>query len=197
MDFYTRAAELNYSLKECSLEIIDNSKIFNINVDDGIKKIIKILGILEKKRRYLYLIGNGGSAGVVSHSANDFINMCNVKAITFHDISVLTCLTNDYGYENAYKIALSKFINEGDVLVAVSSSGRSKNIINAVKEFKLKNPKNIVITLTGFKKSNPLKKLGNFNFWINSNSYGIVEIAHQFILHNISDQLCFKKDDNL
>ena len=158
------------------------------------KTIENIINSLSKlKKNNLFIIGNGGSAGVASHASNDFINMCSLKSITFHDISILTCLTNDYGYDQAYKILIDKFCEYGDIMISISSSGNSKNIINASKQFKEKFPSNLLITLSGFDKSNSLSAIGDFNFWVNSKSYGIVEIAHQFILHNISDRLCLKK----
>ena len=77
-----------------------------------------------------------------------------------------------------------------DILIAISRSGQSKNIIAAVETAKSND--STVITLSGFKSDNRLRTTGDINFWSNSDDYGIVEIAHQFILQNIADRLITK-----
>lgn len=188
-DLISRSIEFNNALINTS---VTNHKSDSILLNDAIKESLNFIQSTISTKSNLYIIGNGGSAGIASHAANDFINMCDIKAITFHDISVLTCLTNDYGYENAFKILLEKFSKKNDVLISISSSGNSPNILNATKFFK-KNHNAKVITLSGFNKSNKLRGLGDINFWIDSHSYGIVEIAHQFILHNFADQIYNQK----
>lgn len=134
----------------------------------------------------LYLIGNGGSAGVASHAATDFFNAAKIMAHTLNDVAQLTCLANDHGYEHAYARMLAQATRPGDLLIAISSSGNSMNIRNAaacVRELGAE-----VITLTGFADDNPLRGMGDLNFWLDSRDYGLVEIGHQFILHNISDR---------
>ena len=94
--------------------------------------------------------------------------------------SLITCITNDFGYENAYSRVLSNVIKPQDILIAISSSGKSINIYNAAKVAKEQG--STVITFTGFNRDNQLKALGDFNFWLDSNDYGFVEVGHQFIL---------------
>ena len=151
--------------------------------------MIKIIKKLIKENNNLFIIGNGGSSGIASHAANDFINMCGLKCQTFHDISVLTCMTNDYGYDVTYQKLLENFLNKNDCLIAISSSGNSLNIINATEKFREINPQGRIITLSGFSNDNQLKCKGDINFWVDSKSYGIVEIAHQFILHFFADKV--------
>ena len=181
---------LNELFNSISTTITSASNKNLLYFDISIKQIIHHLKILQESNKSLYIVGNGGSAGIASHAANDFINMCNIKAETFHDISVLTCLTNDYGYSNAFSKLLECHSDSGDILFAISSSGNSDNIINAVNSFKAKNSNNIVVTLSGFSENNKLRKLGDINFYNKSESYGIVEISHQFILHFIADKYC-------
>jgi D-sedoheptulose 7-phosphate isomerase len=134
----------------------------------------------------LYIIGNGGSAAIASHAATDFFNVAKIKATTLHETSLLTCLANDYGYENIFSRVLEQSLRVGDILVAISSSGNSLNIRNAVNCAVHKNI--YVVTLTGFKFGNPLMKMGNLNIWLNTQDYGMAEVGHQFILHNIADR---------
>ena len=136
-------------------------------------------------------MGNGGSAAVASHALVDFINVAKIHTQVLHESSLITCMANDYGYENAYSRVLSTFMKSGDILIAISSSGKSVNICNAAKEAKKVGAK--VITFTGFNEDNSLRRLGDINFWLNSNDYGYVEVGHQFILHNISDRFGLEK----
>lgn len=135
----------------------------------------------------VYFIGNGGSAAVASHAVTDFVNGCQQRAFTLHDSSLLSCMTNDYGHEQAFTRILNTVFKKNDILVAVSSSGKSMNICNAA--IAAKSLGGTVITLTGFQDQNPLRKLGDRNFWINSSDYGLVEIGHLFLLHNLAERV--------
>jgi D-sedoheptulose 7-phosphate isomerase len=123
-------------------------------------------------------IGNGGSAGIASHLAIDLSKNASVPAISFSDASMITCLANDYGFEEWISHAVRLNTRAGDCLVAISSSGRSRNIINAVAKARAMDLD--VITLSGMTADNPLRKLGDINYWVDSRSYNIVETAHQF-----------------
>tara|TARA_B100000035_G_scaffold36111_1_gene27275 strand:- start:8244 stop:8822 length:579 start_codon:yes stop_codon:yes gene_type:complete len=186
IDFNERLNEFSVSLKDFHVEGNDKNKI---KQKEGLNSATRIIKDLIRANNNLFIIGNGGSSGIASHAANDFINMCGLKCQTFHDISVLTCMTNDYGYDVTYQKLLENFSNENDCLIAISSSGNSLNIINATEKFRESNPKGKIITLSGFSQDNQLRNMGDLNFWIDSKSYGIVEIAHQFILHFFADKI--------
>ena len=115
-----------------------------------------------------------------------------MRCISLSDTSLITCLANDYGYENLNQKFIEYYGNSGDILIAISSSGESKNIINACKKAKKLKFSNI-ITLTGFKKKNNLSKMGNINFWVNSKNYNLVENTHQIYLLSMIDLLAKKK----
>jgi D-sedoheptulose 7-phosphate isomerase len=190
INFNERLKEFSISLKEFQVEGNENNKI---KQEEGLNSAARIIKDIIRANKNLFIIGNGGSSGIASHAANDFINMCGLKCHTFHDISVLTCMTNDYGYDVTYKKLLENFSNENDCLIAISSSGNSMNIINATERFRELNPKGKIITLSGFSQDNQLRNKGDLNFWIDSKSYGIVEIAHQFILHFFADKIYQEK----
>ena len=155
-------------------------------LENGLIKSHEILVETQKEKRDTYIIGNGGSAAIASHAVIDFMNVGKISASTLHDSATLTCMANDYGYENAFSNIVKLTLKPQDILIAISSSGQSKNIINAVES--AKQIGSIVITLSGFNPMNNLRKMGDINFWCNSRDYGMVEIAHQFILHNLSDR---------
>ena len=158
-----------------------------LDLETGIGEIVQVLRNLSATRSKLYIIGNGGSAAIAAHAVTDFVNTAGISALTLHDASVLTCMTNDYGYETAFARMITVHANRNDMLIAISSSGRSKNIRNAVEAAHDRGAG--VITLSGFDADNPLRGMGKYNFWLDAHDYGLVEIGHQFILHNLSDRI--------
>ena len=151
--------------------------------------------ISELSERYttngtIYLIGNGGSSAIVSHAAVDFINTCKIKAYPLTEHSQLTCMANDYGYENVFRNQMDIMMTSDDVLIAVSSSGSSLNIVNTAMV--AINKKALLITFSGFSHDNNLRQMGNYNFWLDSMDYGQVEIGHTLLLHILTDELSKK-----
>jgi D-sedoheptulose 7-phosphate isomerase len=130
-------------------------------------------------------VGNGGSAGIAGHMAIDFAKNGGVRSLTFNDASSLTCLGNDLGYDQVFAKQVDMQGLPGDVLIAISSSGESKNILRAAETAKAKGC--AVVTLTGFLPGNTLRRLGMVNFYVKSGVYGFVETAHQAVLHAILD----------
>lgn len=159
-------------------------------LDEAFKQSVEKLKQVKANRNYVYLIGNGGSSGIVSHGGIDFLNACGFKAQALTDNSLLTCMANDYGYENVFAQPFKTLIEKGDIVIAISSSGKSENIVNACKVARQAGAN--LITFSGFKSDNPLRKEGDFNFWLDSPNYGIVEIGHSLLLHHIVDQLSSK-----
>jgi len=142
----------------------------------------------------IFLIGNGGSASIASHLAADFLKNAKIPALALNDPSLITCISNDLGYEYVFEKPLDMLSTAGDVLFAISSSGRSKNILHAVA--KAGEKKCLIVSLSGFDRDNPLRKSGDFNFYLSSNSYGCVEIAHLVICHCIVDKIIENKKQN-
>ena len=133
----------------------------------------------------LLFVGNGGSAGICAHMATDFSNNGGMRATALNDAATLTCLSNDYGYEHVYSKQIEWHARPGDLLVAISSSGRSPNILNAVNAARTAGCR--IVTLSGFQSENPLRELGDINFYVASPEYGFVEVGHTIILHGILD----------
>lgn len=135
----------------------------------------------------IIFIGNGGSAAIASHMAADYMKNGHLPTLLFNDPASLTCISNDLGYDQVFSMPLKHLARFGDVLVAISSSGESKNIINAAKmaaDMHLN-----VVTLTGFLPTNRLRKMGGVNFYVPSQKYGTVEIAHLAVLHSLLDEV--------
>ena len=148
-------------------------------------KIIRILKETKKNKKKVILVGNGGSAAMASRVSVDLVKMCKIRAINFNEADLLTCFSNDYGYENWVQKALSFYADKGDLLICISSSGESKNIINGAKFAKKIGCK--VVTLTGFNKKNRVRKIGYVNLWADSKNYNIIEMTHHTWLLSIVD----------
>ena len=133
-------------------------------------------------------VGNGGSAAIASHMATDYSKNGGVRSLALNDSSMLTCLSNDLGYDQVFAKQLELHARPGDLLVAISSSGRSASILNAVKAARA--AKCGVVTFSGFSADNPLRGLGDINFYIACDRYGFVEISHLTICHAILDFMC-------
>ncbi len=136
------------------------------------------------------LAGNGGSAAMASHVAVDLVKAAKIRAINFNEADLITCFANDYGYENWIVRAINAYADPDDLLILVSSSGQSENMINAAlkaKELGLK-----LMTLTGFDKANPLRSMGLINFWLDSSHYNTVEMTHHIWLLSMVDYLSEK-----
>lgn len=138
-------------------------------------------------RKFIF-IGNGGSASIASHMAIDFSKNGEIWALALNDAAALTCLANDLGFENVFAHQIRMLALWGDVLVAISSSGQSQNILNAVGAARDLSGIKRVITLSGFRPGNSLRGMGDLNFYVPSMEYGFVEVAHLALLHAILDR---------
>ena len=174
--------------KNYNLSIFQNLKIVN---EDDLIKISNIILKVKKNNSKLIIIGNGGSAAMARHVSVDFTKICKIRAVNFNEANLLTCYSNDYGYENWVSECLVSYAKKNDVVILISSSGKSKNIINGAKTANKMGLK--TITLTGFEKSNPVKKLGLINLWLDSKKYNIVEMVHHIWLLSICDFIVHKK----
>jgi len=135
----------------------------------------------------IIILGNGGSNSIASHLAQDYTKALGKRCISFSDPSRLTCYINDYGQDNAYEKFLESFSNSKSLVILISSSGESKNIINSLKYCQDNKLPHVI--LTGFSEDNFLKKASEqtaqVNYWVDSTDYGIVESLHQIFLHSI------------
>ena len=130
-------------------------------------------------------IGNGGSASIASHQAIDYLKNGGIRALALNDSAALTCLSNDCGYAEVFAKQIEKHGRSGDMLVAISSSGQSDNILHAVEAARAR--RMTVVTFSGFNPDNPLRSLGDVNFYVDSDQYGFVELAHLTLIHAILD----------
>ncbi len=151
------------------------------------ESIISCFRIVRDVGRLLFFIGNGGSAGIAMHMTADYLKNGRMRTVSMYNPATLTCLGNDFGYEFIFSKQLEFLAYPGDLLVAISSSGNSPNILRAIETAKEKGCQ--VITLTGFREDNKARQMGDFNIFVPSTEYGIVESVHNIILQQVVDIL--------
>ena len=156
--------------------------------------ISKVMNVLEEARlsgHRIFVCGNGGSAAIAIHMTNDFLKNGGIRTHSMHDPATLTCLGNDFDFTQIFSRQLEMIADEGDILAAISSSGKSPNILRAVDKAREKRCK--VITLSGFSEDNPLRQMGDLNIYVPSMEYGIVESLHNLILQQVVDEILFRE----
>jgi D-sedoheptulose 7-phosphate isomerase len=158
------------------------------NIDqDNLKEITSYINETVSLSGKLILVGNGGSAAIASHVAVDFTKAAKIRAINFNEADLITCYANDYGYDQWVSQALESYADHEDLIILISSSGRSPNILNGA--LKAKEMGLNIVTLSGFDAENSLKRLGNINLWVDSTEYNIIEMTHHVWLLSVVDYL--------
>jgi len=157
----------------------------NVSLDEGSEIVVQWVIDVGPTSNKVMLVGNGGSSSVVSHVQNDLCKAVGVRALVFTEQPLLTALANDIGYNAAYEQSVQWWGDDGDLMLAVSSSGKSENILRAAQASKDHGCK--LVTFSGFGNDNPLRQMGDMNFYVDSNVYGFVETAHAALTHFITD----------
>ena len=177
--YFHKLSELLLSLQ------VTNEHSAVLSLDAGANKAVDIILSVKSASRKVMLIGNGGSAAIASHMQNDLCKAVGVRATVFNEPPLLTALSNDHGYGCVFERPVELWADAGDVLLAISSSGQSENILRAVRASVARGCQ--VITLSGFRADNPLRRMGHLNFYVPSQVYGYVELVHSVLAHFLTD----------
>ena len=157
-----------------------------IEVSDGFGRWIALAREGRDAGHRMHFIGNGASAMMASHFAADACKNAGLSAMAFNDASLLTAIANDLAFEEIFALPLRQLGRPGDVVVAISSSGNSPNVIRALDVARSLPAK--IVTLSGKSVDNQARARGDLNFYVAADRYGWVECAHQLILHYWLDQ---------
>ena len=187
-----RESERVNFFKDCFSNITERLNDADTSQLAAASDLIRSIGESDGK---VIVVGNGGSAAIAGHLAVDLTKAAGIRTVNFSDPALLTCFANDYGFEHWVEKALGCFADEGDLLVLVSSSGESANIVNGARRaVGMGMP---ILTLSGFASDNTLRSLGGINLWVDSPTYNVVENVHQIWLLSIVDYLAADKDHGL
>lgn len=159
--------------------------LFDEGAWEQLIRLKDMLLVTKAAGRKVIFAGNGGSAAIASHCAVDFTKNAGIRCINFNEADLITCLANDYGYDRWLAKALELYADDGDLVVLISSSGRSANIVRAAEHTVGRGLS--LVTFSGFAADNPLKALGQLNLWVNSQAYNIVEMTHHIWLLAVCD----------
>lgn len=158
-----------------------------MDYDEGMQVLLDRFTEHKTKLSQVFFIGNGGSSAIASHMTADFMKNGGMNTYNLYDNAVTTCMGNDYGYEYIFSRPMDFLVKENDLVVAISSSGNSRNILNAIETASKKRAE--VITFTGFSAENKAKQMGEINVYVPAAKYGIVESIHNLILQQIVDMI--------
>ena len=157
-----------------------------LSAADGFGRWVDITHDVHTRGRHVYFVGNGASAAMASHFAADACKNGGLKAMAFNDGALLTCIGNDFAFDQVFALPLTRFGHEGDMLVSISSSGASANILRALeraREMQLR-----IVTLSGKAADNASRTFGDLNFYLPAARYGLIESGHHVVLHYWLDQ---------
>ena len=167
-----------------------------INYKEQTEKLIEVKNIIlevKKSKNKTMIFGNGGSAAISSHFSVDLTKNAKVRCVNFNESDLLTCFSNDFGYDRWVEKSIEFYGDKNDLLILISAGGESKNMINAISAAKKIGIKKI-ITFTGNKKNNSLMKCGDVNFWVDSKAYNHIENVHQILLLSLVDLIIGKSE---
>ena len=157
----------------------------SLNLDAAMGQVVDRIRQVRNSHGVVLLVGNGGSAAIASHMQNDISKAAGIKALVFTEQPLLTALTNDNGYDTAFEFNTNLWAARGDLMIAISSSGSSENILRASRA--ALNAGANLVTMSGFKSDNQLRSLGEVNLYVASSMYGYVETAHAALGHYLTD----------
>ena len=166
--------------------------IFPENIEPQFEDFKRIALNIKNNDGKLMFAGNGASASISAHGAVDFTKQGGVRAVTFNEANIITCFSNDFGYDNWMREAVKFYGKKEDALVLISVSGESPSVINAAKTAKEQGIP--IITFSGREKNNSLKTLGDLNFWVDSHAYNIVECIHMIWVTTVIDAMIGKAE---
>jgi len=169
---------------------IEDASGQKMSTDEGAKAALDLIGSTKIGHAKTMVVGNGGSAAIASHLQNDLCKAVKMQALVFTEQSLLTALANDDGYQTAYETLIKLWAEPNDLLIAISSSGQSENILRSARAAREANCR--IITMSGFASDNPLRRLGEINFYVPSRSYGHVELVHAALGQFLTDALMMK-----
>ena len=181
--------------KKFLINYFDNLKNLLSN-DKYLEDLMRVKEILKKTHsegKKTMIFGNGGSAAIASHFSVDLTKNARVRCTNYNESDLLTCFSNDYGYEKWVEKAIEFYGDKGDTLILISAGGNSPNMTNGAKQGK-KMGFSKIITFTGNDKNNNLQKLGDINFWVNSKAYNHIENVHQILLLSLVDLIIGKTE---
>ena len=181
-------------LTECLNNLlVSDDKAQSLETEAGFKSLCAISQTVKDNSGTIFLVGNGASASMASHVAADLAKNAHIRTEVFSDLALITAVANDISYDEVFAEPLRRRMQPGDMLVAISSSGNSPNVVNAVVA--ARKIGGHVVTLSAMDPGNAIKGMGDLNFYLPGNTYGLAETGHAAVLHHWIDLIVAKCED--
>ena len=174
--------ELTQALENMTVTGLNGEEI---NREDGIVHFTENAKRIQDAKGILFFAGNGASASMAEHMSHDFFQNGGFLTMTSSETAHITAIANDLSFENIFAYKIEKALSEKDALITISSSGNSPNVVKAIQVAREKGM--FIITLSGMKPNNQSRNMGDLNYYIPANTYGMVEAAHAVLLHCLLD----------
>jgi D-sedoheptulose 7-phosphate isomerase len=157
-----------------------------VPAQEGFARWVSMTHAVQQRDGQLFIVGNGGSAAMASHMVTDAIAIGHLRANALNDATMLTATANDLSFDQTFALQLECLARAGDLVIAVSQSGNSSNIVRAVETCR---PRQIrTVTLSAMRPDNRCRAAGDLNFYVPLGRYGLAQSAHQIVLHYWFDQ---------
>lgn len=156
-----------------------------ISFEDGIDLWTEQARKTQNQGGMQFFCGNGASATMAEHMSHDWFQNAKINTYTCSETAHITAISNDISYDDVFAYRIERVMSEKDILVTISSSGNSRNIIRAIEEARKKG--SFIITVSGKSKENQSCQMGDLNFYVPLDTYGLVESSHAVLLHSALD----------
>ena len=175
------AAAVNCCMENTALTDEDGAPF---GLERGFQQLRSVLQSIRDSAHRVFLFGNGGSASIAEHISSDLNNIAKTRSYPLLSTPQVTAIANDVNYDAVFSSQVVQHSEEGDLVIAISSSGASTNVLTGVAAARRQGCR--VLTLSGFAPDNPLRISGNFNLYVPSGSYAVVEVVHFGFLHALA-----------
>ncbi len=166
--------------------IVSDAAGADIPAQEGFARWVAMTHAMQQRDGQLFIVGNGGSAAMASHMVTDAIALAHLRANALNDPTMLTAAANDRSFEETFALQLEHMARPGDLVIAISQSGNSANIVRAVDASRAVGIP--TVTLTARQPDNRCRAAGDLNFFVPLTRYGLAQSAHQIVLHYWFDQ---------
>ena len=166
--------------------IVTDAKGNTLDKDQAFEEWIDESEQRKQRRGVFFFCGNGASATMAEHMSHDCFQNADFQTYTVSETSHITAISNDISYEEVFSYRIGKMLTDKDMVIAISSSGNSPNIVKAID--KANEIGCYVVSVSGKKEDNKIRKMGNLNFYVPLFTYGMVESAHAVLLHSWIDR---------
>ena len=183
----------SYQENLSKIYIVEYKNTINKDLSNEILKLQELVNETKSLNSKVIISVNGRSSSIARHISIDLTKQAKIRILNFNEDNLITFFSNNFRYENWLLKSIEYYSDRNDLIILISSKGKSGNMFNASKFIKIKKMK--LIKFTFFNINNLLKKISDLNFWVNSKFYNIIENTHQIWLTILYDLIVGKREN--